>query len=304
MIQKLIFSIAFVLLVTLTPYISLAAEKVEINFAYLPKSIYLIQQSTDFDMTMKLQNPFVAPEEVRGKFPISFDVRDDRTISIETGDVAVDKFFPITIELKKSEQVKSVNGSFSQKVDTGLEKLVGLRVHGTSDQNGQFKFVKLDGKEVPEEDKKIIFSVFEQIGKSLNQIKAKPIGVGESFTQKIPFDFPIPGMGSVGMEMTIVYKLVRIVGTLAEFDTTSSFKLAVSAASEPAPVMQATGDGTGSLIYDIDKKVALKNTSKFNMEITMPIDDDANIILAAKSTDTSTTEIKAKGSTSGDSGLR
>lgn len=300
---KNVLSLLFALAATLIPYISVAAEKVEIKFAYMPKSIYMINQSADYDMTMKLQNPFLATQELRNKFPVSFDVRDNRTISIETGNIAEDNLFPITLELKKGDQVASINGSFPQKVNTGLEKLVGLRMHGTSDKDGKTRFVKTDGKEVSEEDRNIIISVFEQLGKTLNQIKTKPIGVGENFTQKMPFDFPVPGIANIGMEMTIVYKLVRIVDNIAEFDTITSFKLSASAESEPALKIEATGDGTGSLIYDIEKRVALKNTSKFNMEMVVPT-DNAKIILTAKATDTSTTEIKAQGSTSGDSGLR
>lgn len=300
---KIVLSLLFTLATTLIPFISVAAEKVEIKFAYMPKSIYVIEQSADYDMTMKLQNPFLATQELRSKFPVSFDVRDKRTISIETGNVADDNVFPITLELKMGDQVASINGSFPQKVNTGLEKLVGLRMHGTSDKDGKTRFIKTDGKEVSEEDKKVIISVFEQLGKSLSQIETKPIGVGESFTQKMPFDFPVPGVANVGMEMTIVYKLVRIVGKIADFDTITSFKLAASAESEPALKIEATGDGTGSLIYDIEKRVALKNISKFNMEMVLPT-DDARIVLTAKATDTSTTEIKTQGSTSGDSGLR
>ena len=298
MIKNVILSLLFTLMATVTPYTSLAAEKVEIRFAYVPNSIYLVEQSADYDMTMKFQNPFVAAEELRAKFPVSFDVRDNRTISIETGNITDGKSFPITIELKKGDQIVSVNGSPSQKVNTSLEKLIGLRVHGTSDKGGKIKFDKIDGKEVSEEDRKLYFLVFEQLSKSLNQIESKPIGVGESFTQKVPFDFPVPGIANIGMEMTIVYKLVRIVDKIAEFDTTTSFKLAVSEGSEAASKIEATGDGTGSLVYDIDKKVALKNTSKFNMEMVVPT-DDAKIIITAKSFDTSTTEMKAQGSTSG-----
>jgi hypothetical protein len=134
--------------------------------------------------------------------------------------------------------------------------------------------------------------------KALSQLETKPIGVGENFKQKMPFEFPVPGVASVGMEMTIEYKLIRIVGNIADFDTITSFKLAASAESEPAFKIEATGNGTGSLIYDTEKRVALKNTSKFNMTMVVPT-DNAKIVLTATATDTSITEIKTQGSTSG-----
>jgi hypothetical protein len=291
MLKAVMFSITFALMSSLAPAISLAGEKVEMKFAYLPESSYVIEQSTQCDMTMKLQNPFAAPEQLRKKFPMVLDVRDRRTISIVTGAVIDNDLFPITFELKKGDQIASINGGFPQKIGTGLEKLLGIRAYGTADKNGNLKLAKVEGKAVSQEDKRIIATVFEQIAKAQSQMESKPVAVGESFTQKIPITIPVPGIASVGMENEIVYTLVRVENRLAEFDTISSFKLAMSADSKPVPKIEMTGDGSGKLVYNMDKRVASKVVNKFNVEMAIPM-EGAMITVTSKFTDTATTEVQ------------
>lgn len=298
MIRSMILSFVFILATTLSHQIALAAEKVDIRFAYLPKSVYLIEQSAEYDMTMKLENPFIAPEELRKKLPLSLDVRDRKIMSVSTEAMAEDRMFPITMELKKTDRIASTNGSFPQRMDTNLDKLVGLRVHGRSDDKGSLKFDRIEGKEVPEEYKTIIISVFEEIGKTFSRMESKPVGVGETFTQKIPLNIPIPGIANIGMEMTITYRLIRIVDRLAEFDTTSSFKFAASAESELASRIEATGEGTGTLSFDIDKKMAVKAASKCTMEMFIPV-QNAKLVVTVKASDTSTTQIQGQGQPAG-----
>lgn len=274
----------------LYPAVSLAGEKVELKFAYMPKTHYTIKETSTHDMTMKLDNPFAVPEEVRNKFPMSIDSRGNRVIEIVTGSLAEGGTFPITFEVTKDEQNASINGGFPQRIDSGASKLVGVRAHGTTDSGGNLKFSKFDGKELSQEDQKLIASVFDQVGKSLSQLESKPVSVGESFTQKVPINIPVPGVASVTLDMTVVYKLVGVKDKTADFDAAYTLKLAASTESEPGKKIEAVGDGTGKLVYDIQRKVALQNTNNITMQMTIPL-DGAAIVFSTKSAESSVTEI-------------
>lgn len=269
---------------------SFGNEKVAINPVYLPETSYSIKQSSINQIRMTLDNPSAAPEGLRQNFPVSMVVDDNREISVVTGKVTNEKEFPITIEFKKGIQllkqndlVKSNNGSFG--------KLVGVRALGTSDLEGNLSLVKLEGKDLPEEERKILLATFEAVSKGMKSAQHEPIGIGERFTESVPLEIPIPGVMNIGMEMTAVYELLDVKDGIADFATTYTFTLATSATSDKGIKIDASGKGTGKIMYDVKKRVQLKSLDSLEIDMTVPW-HSTTLHVTSKTEDSEVTEVR------------
>jgi hypothetical protein len=284
------FTLVFLAAVTLCAQPSSGSEKVAFKPGYLPGTSYTIRQSSTNQMTMTLVNPFAAPENIRRNFPVSMVVDDIREISIVTGKAADEKGFPITIELKKGIQLLKQN-DLVKSMDGGLGKLVGVRAHGTSDLEGNVSLVGLDGKELPEEERKMVMATFEAVSKSTKYVQGEPLGIGEKFTKTVPMEIPIPGVMNLDMEMTTTYELLAIEDGLADFATTYAFTLVASATSDQAIKMDASGKGTGKILYDVKRRAQLKSSDILEMEMTLPL-DSATVHMTTKTEDSAVTEVR------------
>ncbi|MBJ6725246.1 hypothetical protein [Geomesophilobacter sediminis] len=242
--------LVLLLLVAFVPRPSFGDDKVAINPTYLPETTYTVKQSSTNQITMSLDNPFGVPEEIRLKFPVSMVIDDIREMSVVTGKMTDEKKYPITIQLNKGIQLLKQN-DLVKSIDGSLGRLVGIRAHGTSDLEGNLSLVKLDGKELSEEERKIVLATFEAVSKSMKSVKSEPIGIGEKTTKTMPLEIPIPGVMNLSMEMTTNYELVDIKDGIADFVTTYTFTLA---ASDQAIKIDASGKGTGNIMYDVKKR--------------------------------------------------
>jgi len=269
---------------------SFGIERVAINQWYLPDTSYSIKQTSSNHMVMSLENPLAAPEEVRRNFPLSMVVDDEREISIVTGKMAEDSRFPITIELKKAVQVMKQN-DLVKSIDGSIGKLVGVRAHGTTDLEGNLTLVRLDGKELPENEQKIVIATLESVSQSLKSAKTEPIGVGEKSTKTVPIEVPVPGVMNIGLEMTTTYELLNLKDGLAEFATTYTFTMGTSPLSEEGMKLEASGKGTGKISYDVKKRVPLKTRDRIEMEMVLPM-DAATIRVTTKTEDSAVTELR------------
>ncbi len=294
MAKKLIIYIIVVLVSYLHSHVSLAADRVELKFRFTPMTDYRIEDKLFHRMTIALENPLLAREEMRDQFPVSMESREDKVVEVVTGSFTDKKSYPITVELLKDDQIVSVNGSPQQNMNTSGSILLGVSVHGMVYSNGQTKFTAVDGKELSEEKRKIILSIFEQVLKAFNKLEAKSAAVGESIIQKEPLDIQIPGVGSFKMDMTGVYRLVKIEDGLAYFDTSYTFNFIGSTDPKPTNKIEGSGDGVGKFIYSINYRTRVKDGATIKGKMTIPT-DHGKLIVSIHSITTSTVKVESRG---------
>ena len=285
---RLIFVFLIVLAFSVRP--SFGDQKVELNPGYLPDSSYTIKQSSVNRMTMTLDNPFALPESLKRNFPVSMVVDDDREISIVTGKMTNEKEFPITIEFKKGVQLLKQN-DLVKSVDGGIGKMIGVRAHGTCKPDGNLSLDKLDGKELSEEEQKIVFATFKAISKSIKFAQSKPIGIGEKFTKTVPLEIPIPGVMNIGMEMTTTYELLDVKDGIADFASTYTFTMVSSPTADQAVKIDASGKGTGKIKYDVKKRVQLQSLDSVELDMTLPL-ESATLHVTSKTEESAITEVR------------
>lgn len=284
------FIIIVALLSLLCAHTSFAAatDKVELKVVYMPETNYRMTTLSAHNVTGKLRNPSLATEAQRKKLPMSMQQKDDQIISILTGSAANNKF-PISFEIIKNDRVARVNDGFPQKIKSGSE-LIGLRAHGTCNHDGNVKFSDFEfGKEIPEEQKKLIAAMFTELEKSLTKLQTKPIGVGESFIEKGPINIPIPGIATLGMEVTTTYKLINIKNGIAYFNSIFDLKLSATAEADKSFKIKASGKGSGKIHYDFKKRVILKQVTNMKWKAEIPV--EGTLAISSESTQTTTTEI-------------
>lgn len=268
--------------------LSFAAEKVELKVVYMPKTKYRLKTFFSNNMTIKLENPFAAPEKMRNNFPKTIDSKDETVIDIETGSLIDKNTFPISFEVVKKERKGTINGT---KLETEKNKLVGIRALGTTDFNGNMNFTKFEGKNLSQNEQEFLATIFKQMAKSLTQSKTKPVAVGESFTQKVPLNIPIPGLANISLEMTQIYTLESIINGIATFDGTYKLKLLQSPEDESVVNIKASGEGSGKIVYNTEKKVNTNTTSSFRIKGKITI-EGSNINISSSSSVNTTTELR------------
>ena len=109
--------------------------------------------------------------------------------------------------------------------------------------------------------KKLVKSI-----QSTVQFPAKPMKVGDTFTQESPFDIPMGAM-SAKMTMKAIYKLISIANGKANFDLNFTMTMDMGLGGKGA--MDMKGDGDGKMIYDIATNYP--SDSKQNMNILYSI---------------------------------
>lgn len=98
-------------------------------------------------------------------------------------------------------------------------------------------------------------------------VAARKVKVGETFTVDVPLTIPA-GPIELVMKNSTTYKLVKVEGKKAYFDV--KYAITMDSEIEGTP-MKATGDGTGTLIYDIENSFIINNDGIVNMTMDMDV---------------------------------
>lgn len=112
----------------------------------------------------------------------------------------------------------------------------------------------------------------------------KPMTVGESFTQDMPFPIPMLGADSK-IAIKCIYKLTDVKGNLAYFDVALTFDMNLDKTSAGNNLsLKGTGRGNGKMIYAIDKNFAVGNKSNLDMQMDIQVANKMNMHADMKAT--------------------
>lgn len=182
---------------------------------------------------------------------------------ITTGTATKKGSFPITIEIVESSG------------DESTDLLSGALIYGST-QNGNIASldsVVIEGLDnsYQEEMLKMMEKLFAQVNFPEKQLK-----IGESTTYKTPISLPI-GKFKLDMEITNTYTLVSINNGIAEMKISQVYTMK---SKIDGYKINATGNGTGTLTYDIESSYPLVYKLETGMGMKMNLDSiemDLNI---------------------------
>lgn len=256
--MKKLFFLLFVSF-TLSSYCQ-SKQILDFNAGYAPENVYkqLIQSFSETEINYIGSDTFLETIKSQGiqNPTIQKAGMEMETVS-ETGKMDKEGNFPITITYIKSE---TNEGKTIIPNGTMLYGKVSLST-----------MPKLDSISAKGLDETLKNSIFEIVKSTFSQVSIpiKKIKVGDSFSQDTPLTIPMAGI-KFEMLITTTYKLKNIIDQNANFDINQVYKMKIT---ESEYNIEASGNGTGTLTYDIPNHFITENTTDIDLHLKLKKDD-------------------------------
>ena len=207
---------------------------------------------------------------------------------IKTGSAKPDNFFPIALSYKNIVSTKTLNGN---ETPDAPNPLLGQTIYGRYSLDGKMQIDSMSGKSMDDQFKNSIKTVIDNL---VNQIHFpdKPLSIGETFTQQVPFNLPLGGM-NMQFNIQIIYKLISIDKESAYFDIDESLNFDMSTQKDGKTMQgDGTGKGDGKLVYNIANNFPTSMNTNLNFNFKM---QTGALTIIAKAKMTSDNEAKING---------
>lgn len=290
MYKKSIISVCFLIMAGCV----FAQQAVVFKLKYIPNQKYTTSINMKMDMTLDMQADEATMSKVKSggmTLPMVFKMDTQMESEMITG--AMNKTaatFPLTISYKDISSHQTLN---NQELPQQASPLIGQQITGACDINGK---LKLDSIPATDPNSKIKSMIATMLNKLFEQMKFpdKPMNIGDTFTQNVPMDIPLPGF-KANFNITILYKLIAINNGTADFDIdqTAAFSFDPNQTTTK-PGMKGTGSGSGAgkLKFDIAKNILTDMQTDLLLSFNMTI-DKMTLSGSAKSVQTQHTSIAA-----------
>lgn len=234
--------------------ISYAQKKITFNPQYKPQSTYeqKIEQSSTTEIVMGGADERM--KEIMAK-NLPKPLKTESTINnlIRTGELAVNTWFPVTLEITASN---------SSGVIPALP--VGTVLYGTCRVNELPFFDSIYSEKMDAAFKQ---NVLKTIQASQQQFSSgeKKLSIGDKIVQDSKLNMPMAGV-TVEMNITTIYTLRDISKGIASLDVAQVFSMdSIPGFSTP----MAKGSGSGKILYDISEKFLLNYSTEAFVEMKM-----------------------------------
>jgi hypothetical protein len=112
--------------------------------------------------------------------------------------------------------------------------------------------------------------------------------IGDSFTQRLKLQVPVPGLQPVDMFAVVKYTLRRIEAPIAFFDIATDIELATKNTEMHIAV---EGGGSGSMRFNLENKLPTDYVTSGNMRLTI---DAPEVRVTVKGSSNTTMEYMAR----------
>jgi hypothetical protein len=261
-----------------------AQKTVPFKLKFLPNHTYTITGNTVTDSRINSVGKGNAMKKGSQKRSLESKGNTAMGYIIKTGPVGAGGNFPFTVTITNFSSKNIVNGVAQAAPKNN--PVVGAISRGLCTRDGQMQTQSVT---FPNADAKTQKAVLNMVNKLGDEIKFpnRPMKIGESFTQEKPFNV-VNGQKSIGIKTTIIYTLKAVKGNLAYFDTKEAITMNIAT---PKPTgnadMKTTGNGKGTMIYDIAHNMAIAKADDLDMKMdmhvgTMTMAIDANTAVSYK----------------------
>lgn len=258
------------LLILLTSVICFAQKtgQVVLKYQYLPNKKYTIQSINTTVMNMDLKGVETVGTVKINPTTMQSNLSMEMIANITTGGANPNKDIPFTISYDKSILNMEMNG---KKMDQPASTLANVKITGWIKDGNKLQADSIIGMSKKDETTKKIMS--EMINKIQQNIKfpERPIKVGDTFNMVMPFKMPMQNVGNINMDIITNYFLKEIKEGKAYLDIKQIISMNLNIADKQD--MKATGNGTGTVIYDIDKQFVTQMDLNSKMQMDMSAGD-------------------------------
>jgi len=243
-----------------------AQHAVTFKLKFLPKHTYTVMSTTQ--VNSKINSPGKGSSTPKNNQNQGFENKGTflMTYVIKTGQANAVGSFPFTVTVTNFTTKNIVNG-VEQNMPS-KNSIVGSTTRGLCMANGKMHVDAINVPGIDANTQKVVTSMVNKFGDEIN-FPDKPMKIGESFTQEKPFSIGNGGQ-NIGIKTTIVYTLRAIRANLAYFDTKEAIVMDVAAQkSNGKSSLQTTGNGKGTMTYDIANNFAVTKADNVSTQIAM-----------------------------------
>jgi len=262
---KLLF--AFVLLCTAQAF---AQQSVVFKFKYLPERKYTSTINTSMDMTMDMTVCEQTMSQIKAsgtKLPMVFKMESTMQSEMLTGPLNKSAGnFPLKLAYKSINSHQTIG---DKEIELPTGQLIGQEMEGVCDTAGKIQFKPITDTGTTGQIKSAITKMLSTL---LTKMKfpEKPMRIGDSFTQEMPLDIPLPGV-KMDAQIKIIYKLVAISNGIADFDMDQEVLFNFGKGETVSLNGSGSGKGAGNVKFDIKNYMMtnMQSDLAFNFNIKM-----------------------------------
>lgn len=259
-----------------------AQQSVAFKFKYLPEKKYTstINMSMDMNMDMTGDEQTMSHIKASGtKLPMVIKLESTMLSEMLSGPLDRSAAtFPLSINYKNINIHTTIG---DKTIETPTNKLIGQEIEAVCDTAGKLQFKPITDTGATAQLKSTVTKMISNI---LTQMKfpEKPMHIGDSFTQEIPLNIPIPGV-KMDAQIKIIYKLMAVSNGVADFDMEQNVVFNFDTSEKVTMNGTGNGKGTGKVKFDIKNCMMtnMQSNLAFNFNLKM---EKINMIIKAQMT--------------------
>ncbi len=259
-----------------------AQEAIIFKVKFQPEKTYTTTLTTTSNSEITFSSEDPLPESLQQ--PMKMDGKTKVVTETVTEGKEEDGSFPATIHYRDGQNNMTVNGqNMSQPFP-----FTGTTIKGRYNTENIFILDTIIGGKATDEMKQTLSSMLETIQKTI-QFPDYALKAGDSFETETPMEIPIPGMNPIMIKIKMNYTLKEISGGKALMDFVQQITLD---SSQEQFNIEASGEGTGSSVYDIEGQFLSSYQSELPMDLSFQVNDQlsANMKVTTQSETTVTLE--------------
>jgi len=254
--------LSIILLLLIAGLRSNAQSEVQFTLKMMPNRTYSSNIKMNMDMEMNYGGDSAVVKKMKASgagMPMLLQTETATTAEIKTGALTAANDFPFTMDLKQMAAKSTMNGKDLPSGVTGTNQTMS----GVYTADGKMDIQSISGTTMTAAMKESMTKMVKNIMGAI-EFPDKAMKPGDTFTQDMPFDMPLPGM-TPKMLMKATYKLIDIQAGKANFDL--AFVMTVNA----LPTMSMNGTGGGKMVYDIASSYPTSTVQNMNITYDMAI---------------------------------
>lgn len=238
---------------------------------YFPNSEYLMETKMQMDGKMSFDDSLVQkmPKDTPREIEMSMNLENNRHFFIEG---LQNGTIPFEYDFFLTKSLMIING---KEVSASLPEKA-IKVKGQIRDGNKIEIKDVEGKEINESVKKMMA---ERSYQARNYIDFPKEGlvIGERFTQAIPYNVNIPGMGDMEMKMEVVYTLKEIRNNTGVFLVDAKMDTNIDVNN-----MNIVMLGKGEMLFDRDVNQFSYFDLELDIDMKMDMAGQGNILYKSK----------------------
>ncbi len=249
-----------------------AQKKITFKYQVQENTVYKTEMTTNIDGVIHMDADEATLEQMRKsgmELPIKMTQNANSTIINTTYASNSKGSIPTALYYEKMESETVMNGNPINQDNM----FKGLTVYGKYAPDNSFKIDTITGDNLTDQIQKVLSTTIQQLQNQITFPK-EAMAIGDYFKDEVPMSIPMATATPVDILLTSVYTLVAIKGELAFFDVDQTIDLN---SSMKGMDLKASGQGKGSLEYDIKNNFPKRYSTDLHIKMNMTMPNDMNM---------------------------